>query len=707
MTPPISLAAKTFGNLIFESTSGTWGRTFTGSNPLTVNGNFTLGTGVTLTIENTGTNVFKGNFVINGTLTNSTGTQVYNFAGTSEQQISGSATIVFETFQVNSAAIVKLLKDVSVASGFTATINGTLDLAEYSFSGAGNFTVSSGSTIKSGHINGLNSGITVSGSRSISTAANFNFYGTSSQETGTYLPTTINNLVVDNSASLQISNSNTIISGNLTINSGKKLEIGPGKLLTVSGTLTNNAGNSGLIIKSNSSGTGNLLHNTSSVPGTIERYVTGRTSSPYPYHFISSPISNANLGHIFQSGDYNVMWYDETNNDARLDRGWTKYAQVNMVSGRGYAIVSNYSNRTISYTGTLNKAPLTTAVTYTNTSPPYPYNLDPRGWNLVGNPFPCSLNISQFLSDNNSVLQTSAVYLWDDINGDTSRSGDYATHNGLGGVAASQNGSNVPNGIIGVGQGFFARVKPGTSTLSFTATQCVINTSSQFFLPEAFPASKLKFSLSDKAENYNEILIGFLNEATDSIDALYDAIKLKGNQYLSLYTVNNGNDYAIQGFPALTSSKDVLVGFNVAENGNYSFSLQSMENFSGNTSIILEDKLLNKFIDLVTQKEYDFSSTAGNITDRFILHFSLIPNSLKDEVSAQSIRIYSKEGKVYLCGNYDSENSIQLIDVQGKLLRSFKPSLIRNGIDLSEYHGIFLFKVFSGQKLTTQKVFLP
>jgi len=102
LTPAVSLAGTTFGNLSFESTSGTWSATFTGSNGFAVNGNFTLGTGVTLNTTNTGTSIVKGNFTINGTLSIQSG-NTFSFSGTSAQTISGTSDITFDNVTINNS----------------------------------------------------------------------------------------------------------------------------------------------------------------------------------------------------------------------------------------------------------------------------------------------------------------------------------------------------------------------------------------------------------------------------------------------------------------------------------------------------------------------------------------------------------------------------------------------------------------------------
>ena len=68
----------------------------------------------------------------------------------------------------------------------------------------------------------------------------------------------------------EISLGTDAICNDLTIQNGANVQVYG--TLTVDGTLTNNAGTSGLVVKSNASGTGSLIANTDNVDATVERY---------------------------------------------------------------------------------------------------------------------------------------------------------------------------------------------------------------------------------------------------------------------------------------------------------------------------------------------------------------------------------------------------------------------------------------------------
>jgi hypothetical protein len=246
--PAISTSGRTYGNLTFESTSGTYSGTPTGTGTWTMNGNFTIGTGVTLNITQTGVMTFAGNFTNNGTLTNGTGSQVYTFIG-SGKTISGGSAIGFETWNINPGASITLGNNVSVASTFTGTVSGTLNCGTNLVSGAGNFTVAPGGTLGIGSVDGITSSGTTgniqnSGTRTFNTGGSYSYNGTTgAQVTGNGLPSTVSDLTISNSSGVGLASS-VAVSSTLTLSSGT-FSIGANTLTLnnpIAGTPTNLAG---------------------------------------------------------------------------------------------------------------------------------------------------------------------------------------------------------------------------------------------------------------------------------------------------------------------------------------------------------------------------------------------------------------------------------------------------------------------------------
>jgi hypothetical protein len=225
------------GNLTVSGTSFR----LTGSTALTmsIGGNLEIQTGGTLTLGNSTASPIVnvgGNFIMSGGTLDvlftaaATGTINFNKAGTQLFTKTGG-TITAATssnraisFVVLSGSVVDMGSSVLDALA-TSTIN---------------FTVNSGGGLITANANGISSGNTASGSiqnlagaRSFSTGANYTYNGSSAQITGTGLPSTVNNLTINNSAGVGLTNGVTV-SNQLALTSGK-VSLGANNL-TMSGS---------------------------------------------------------------------------------------------------------------------------------------------------------------------------------------------------------------------------------------------------------------------------------------------------------------------------------------------------------------------------------------------------------------------------------------------------------------------------------------
>ena len=98
---------------------------------------------------------------------------------------------------------------------------------------------------------------------------------------------------------------------NLYINSEAQVAISSGYSLDVNGSLTNNAGNSGLVIQSDNTGTGSLIHNTPGVKAAVQYYMPESTGD-WPenkderstdWYYIASPVVGQDIDPFFEDYD--------------------------------------------------------------------------------------------------------------------------------------------------------------------------------------------------------------------------------------------------------------------------------------------------------------------------------------------------------------------------------------------------------------------
>jgi hypothetical protein len=297
----VSISGRTFGNLRFESTSGSWTPAPTGSTATTINGNLFVGTGVNLSGSSySSTLTINGNVVVDGTMPSSVPLNV-NLAG-SLDTISGSGTIRFGTLTVSGNY--NLLNNMTATA---TTVSGTLNMNSNIVSGT-SFTVSSGATIGIGHLQGITSSgnqgnVQTSGTRTYNSNATYLYNGTASQVAGSGLPATVANLTVQNtgtgSNNIVTLAQTTTVTGTLNLIDGHFAALGT-NVLVVSNTAAN------AIIGHASMA---LANNSSYVEGNLRRKVTTGvydfplgTSQNYQLATITVN-SNTNVDNILVSFD--------------------------------------------------------------------------------------------------------------------------------------------------------------------------------------------------------------------------------------------------------------------------------------------------------------------------------------------------------------------------------------------------------------------
>lgn len=238
LTPSLSIAGRTYGNLLFESTSGTLNlSTNTGSNPLTVQGNFfiaqtgsgnvnytingytgniningnlEIGTAGSLSV-NTNTINIMGNLTNNGTFNTGSSTVVFN--GTTNQNIAGN--IAFNNLTVNkSSGILTANNNLSINAG------GALTLTAGTFNDGGNIITIAGDIIGTAtHTSNTNGKLVLTGINKTIDAV------------------TLDNVEISSGSNFSLSGNTTIngvlqLNANLTVGSGRTLNAGTSSVIS-------------------------------------------------------------------------------------------------------------------------------------------------------------------------------------------------------------------------------------------------------------------------------------------------------------------------------------------------------------------------------------------------------------------------------------------------------------------------------------------
>lgn len=144
-----------------------------------VNGVLEIASGVTLSLQNSGTKTFRNGILINGNLSQGNSGSIIISGSTS--QLGGSGTLTLGTGNMSISSTDCSLSSNLLINTNTVLISGTLDLAGYVLSGSTGISLTGGTgTLKTSHADGLGGSLNNSGTKSLSSGT-VDFSSASSQ----------------------------------------------------------------------------------------------------------------------------------------------------------------------------------------------------------------------------------------------------------------------------------------------------------------------------------------------------------------------------------------------------------------------------------------------------------------------------------------------------------------------------------------------
>lgn len=387
------------------------------------------------------------------------------------------------------------------------------------------------------------------------------------------------------------------------------------------------------------------------------------------WHLISSPVSDAASG-IF-TGRY-LMEHNEDDN--------TYYdiitTTIPLTPVKGYALWGDEAGFTAAYTGLLNSG-FREATWLTRNS-----SISDRGWNLVGNPYPCSIDWSAGTGWTKTNLED-AIYLH--VNAST-----WATF--VGGV-----GVNGGTQYIAPCQGFFVHVTEGQSTGLLAMTNAVrVHHATSFFKSSGAGIPGL-IRLEVGGNGYNdETVVRILDMSTAGFDGDRDAYKLFGSvdQAAQIYSIGS-HPLSINSIP---EPVPVTLGIRAGTSGSYTIKASEINDL---VNVKLEDKKTGTFTALA-DKSYTFNWSTGENEDRFILHFDAI--GMPEQDDAASI-IYSFDNMAVINLPVSVKADIYLYNLEAQLVaaRASATGQVRFTPGIT---GIYVVKVITNTETVTRKVFI-
>lgn len=408
-----------------------------------------------------------------------------------------------------------------------------------------------------------------------------------------------------------------------------------------------------------------------------------RKSSPirqYDFTYWSSPVSDQKLIDVspntlsdkFFSYDY-------------LAKTWaTENPSNKMIVGKGYTFLgpqdlsqTTSSNFEAIFEGIPNNGKIEMNLAPVNT------------YNLVGNPYPSALNADAFITHNRTKIK-GTLYFWTHNTPLTNykyTSDDYAVYNLLGGIGtrgalASGVNESIPDGTIASCQAFFVATRD-LGQVEFNNSMRIAGRNSVFFKPankntkfeskNAIEKHRIWLNLKNSEGIFKQILIGYIDGATNSYDPDFDAESLNGNLFVNFYSIVENRKMSIQGRGLPFAENDIIdLGYKTSIAGNFDFSIDHQDGFFDNLNVYIEDKDLKKIYNL-KDGSYSFLTEEGTFNDRFLLRFTEEKLKTTDfESPENNILVSVKDRIIKVTSTKENINELFVFDVSGKMLYNKK-----------------------------------
>ena len=487
---------------------------------------------------------------------------------------------------------------------------------------------------------------------------------TASNWSGNFVPTALNPVDIPADSPNQPVVSSTGRCYSLTLFPGASITINSGSDLSV-GTR--------VILQSNATQMASLIDHGNLVVGgqsTMDVKYSGNG-----WHMVSAPIDGAVSGLYL---DKYLRSYDEAT-------GWEYIVPVNVPlnPAEGYALWSTSAGtNNVSYNGTFNTGNQSFDLSYSG--PP----TTGFGWNLVGNPYPSSLDWDEVSLP---AGLDAAIYLWDPA------LGNYRYYIPGGG------GLNTTSQFVPAGQAFFVHYTNVTvQPLSFDNNDRA-HSAQQFYKSNESQSNILRLKLSSETGS-EQAGVRFINDCSADFDQNKDVycIEGAGENTPTFYTYAKNEKYSINSMGPFGSDVTIDAGFYANNAGTYTLSIDQLESFDVDVKAFVEDPQTNTITAMDAESPYYFDYD-GDLEE---YKFSLI--LVKENAIVEApVFVYGADDQIKIINKDLLEGSYLVFDLSGRKIAEGDFNNVSTTVEIYKDQTVYLVQYFltNGERFVT-KVFV-
>ncbi len=293
---------------------------------------------------------------------------------------------------------------------------------------------------------------------------------------------------------------------------------------------------------------------------------------------------------------------------------------------------------------------------------------------VVGNPYPSTIDITEFIQDNSLALRDGTVYFFDGDDAQYDQS-DFVPLNIFTG------------GEIAAAQGFSVETY-ANQNIVFENDQRIHDNSATFYKTEANNVTDTKLRLSFyQGLKYSTTIVGLSDNATDTIDYGYDALNWDSANDISLSSYLNSKHYSIGVYshPLVDSIKEIQLSFNATDTDGVGYF--RFENFGNSHSynIYLKNSLTNTLYEMSEGELYeiDIVNTINNNFLSLLITEKILPTdpyTSIEELKENNLNFINNSDNIILIENEEWK----LFDIQGRLIKMGNSSVIPKPVNSNQ-----------------------
>ena len=223
-----------------------------------------------------------------------------------------------------------------------------------------------------------------------------------------------------------------------------------------------------------------------------------------------------------------------------------------------------------------------------------------------------------------------------------------------------------------------------------------------------FERHRVWLNMTNDGGAFKQILIGYVQGATNGLDSDFDGVSLDANPYIDFYSINSGTNLVIQGRALPFSDDDqVPLGYRSAITGDFTIAIDEVDGLLLNKAIFLEDKHTNMIHDL-SADSYTFTTKAGIFKDRFVLRYrnQTLSNYDFDKTNSQ-VSVWIANKNINVSSESKNIKKIFVYTMSGNLIYTDHSVLNNESVitNIKSNNEVLLLKiVLSDNQIETKKI---